>query len=188
MRLLARDALMTGNNEEGRDHYLSLTDHVSDEPSHVLLASYNLFGYYLEIERDADKALHYLDRLVEDYPEDDLTLTALATAQALLDTMKSPDAERDEAGQEITELVLHAAYPNPFNPAASIRYSLPEAGTVRLAVYDMLGRRVAELVNGPLEAGSHTADFDGSRLASGVYVYRLQSGGQVLTGKMMLVK
>ncbi|MFU8861404.1 MAG: S8 family serine peptidase [Cyclonatronaceae bacterium] len=188
VRLLARDALMTGNNEEGRDHYLSLTDHVSDEPSHVLLASYNLFGYYLEIERDADKALHYLDRLVEDYPEDDLTLTALATAQALLDTMKSPDAERDEAGQEITELVLHAAYPNPFNPAASIRYSLPEAGTVRLAVYDMLGRRVAELVNGPLEAGSHTADFDGSRLASGVYVYRLQSGGQVLTGKMMLVK
>jgi hypothetical protein len=83
---------------------------------------------------------------------------------------------------------LHQNYPNPFNPSTVIRYELPEGGHVRLAVYDMLGRRVAELVNGPVQAGSHTADFDGSRLASGVYVYRLQSGGQVLSGKMMLVK
>jgi hypothetical protein len=80
------------------------------------------------------------------------------------------------------------SYPNPFNPSTVIRYELPEAGNVRLSVYDMTGRRVADLVNGPVQAGSHTAGFDGSRLASGVYVYRLQSGGQVLSGKMMLVK
>ncbi|MFU8859366.1 MAG: T9SS type A sorting domain-containing protein [Cyclonatronaceae bacterium] len=83
---------------------------------------------------------------------------------------------------------LHQNYPNPFNPSTVIRYELPEGGHVHLAVYDMTGRRVAELVNGPVQSGSHTAGFDGSRLASGVYVYRLQSGGQVLTGKMMLVK
>ena len=100
-------------------------------------------------------------------------------------TLVSIDEDETDVPAAFT---LHQNYPNPFNPSTVIRYELPEGGHVRLAVYDMMGRRVAELVNGPVQAGSHTADFDGSRLASGVYVYRLQSGGQVLSGKMMLVK
>ena len=100
-------------------------------------------------------------------------------------TLVSIDEDETDVPAAFT---LHQNYPNPFNPSTVIRYELPEGGHVRLAVYDMTGRRVAELMNGLVQAGSHTADFDGSRLASGVYVYRLQSGGQVLTGKMMLVK
>ncbi|RJP74806.1 MAG: T9SS C-terminal target domain-containing protein [Candidatus Zixiibacteriota bacterium] len=78
--------------------------------------------------------------------------------------------------------------PNPFNPAATIRYTLPEASRVSLAVFDVSGRQVAQLVDGAREAGSHEVTFDGSNLASGVYLYRLQTGGQVFSGKMMLLK
>jgi len=59
---------------------------------------------------------------------------------------------------------------------------------VNLSVYDMAGRRVAELVNGRQEAGVHRLTFDGSNLATGVYLARIQVGGQVQVGKLMLVK
>jgi hypothetical protein len=59
---------------------------------------------------------------------------------------------------------------------------------VRLAVYDLLGREVAVLVNGSVVAGSHIVNFDASALGSGVYIYRLNSGGQTITRKMTLVK
>ncbi|RJP73766.1 MAG: T9SS C-terminal target domain-containing protein [Candidatus Zixiibacteriota bacterium] len=78
--------------------------------------------------------------------------------------------------------------PNPFNPVATLAYTLPQAGQVSLAVYDLQGRRVAELVNGWREAGAHQVTFDGSALASGLYLYRLQAQEVHTAGKMMLVK
>jgi subtilisin family serine protease len=78
--------------------------------------------------------------------------------------------------------------PNPFNPATSIRYQLSPSSRVSLKVYDMAGRLVAELVNGTQEAGTHQVMFDGSRLASGLYFVRLQSGDFNATQKMMLLK
>lgn len=80
-------------------------------------------------------------------------------------------------------------YPNPFNPGTTIRYELPEAGEVRLEVFNVQGQRVATLVNGPRPAGFHTAVFDGSRLSSGMYVYTLRtSDGARYAKTMMLVK
>jgi len=69
-----------------------------------------------------------------------------------------------------------------------IGYELPAAGHVHLAVYDLLGREVAVLVNGQMPSGHHQAAFDGQNLSSGIYVYRLQTGEHLLTGKMMLMK
>ncbi len=69
--------------------------------------------------------------------------------------------------------VLHAAYPNPFNPHAVIAYELATAGHVHIAVFDLLGRQVAALVDDRAEAGTHRAVFDGSQLASGVYVVKV---------------
>jgi len=88
---------------------------------------------------------------------------------------------------------LEAAQPNPFNPATRIRFAVPRAGEVRLDVFDVSGRLVTNLVHGDLPAGRHEVtwsgdDRTGRPVATGVYVYRLESGGQVLTRKMTLVK
>jgi choice-of-anchor B domain-containing protein len=78
--------------------------------------------------------------------------------------------------------------PNPFATAATIRFALEAPTEVRLAVYDVLGREVAVLVDGPLEAGAHVAVFDGRGLPSGTYVYRLTAGRDVQTGRMALAR
>jgi hypothetical protein len=83
---------------------------------------------------------------------------------------------------------LHHNYPNPFNPSTNINFDLPQAQDVRLEVFDLLGRRVALLVNESLAAGFHSVTFDASALTSGVYFYRIQAGSFVKTQKMMLVK
>jgi hypothetical protein len=79
-------------------------------------------------------------------------------------------------------------YPNPFNPSTTIRYQLPQDGMVTLKVYDILGSEVATLVNEQKAAGRFEVNFDASRLASGVYIYKITSGGYVSSKKMLLVK
>ncbi|WP_428235368.1 T9SS type A sorting domain-containing protein [Gracilimonas sp.] len=85
---------------------------------------------------------------------------------------------------------LHQNYPNPFNPSTVISYQLPENSTVKLQVFDMLGREVATLANNERKtAGSHQATFDAGNLSSGVYIYRLSTNSGVqLTQKMLLMK
>lgn len=88
-----------------------------------------------------------------------------------------------------TETRLNGNYPNPFNPTTVIAYQLATAGSVRLAVYDILGREVAILVNQERAVGRYEVSFNASSLSSGVYLYRLQLGGQVIaTRRMTLVK
>jgi hypothetical protein len=92
-------------------------------------------------------------------------------------------------GMELpTDISLKQNYPNPFNPTTVIEYQLPQSAQVRLQVYDMAGRQVAELVNEQVSAGSHTINFDASNLSSGVYMYRLQAGTTMLTRKLTVVK
>ena|GEM_PF-3372040 len=79
-------------------------------------------------------------------------------------------------------------YPNPFNPSTVINYSLPKNGFASLTVYNILGQKVAVLFYGFQNAGSYKADFDASKLASGIYLYRLQSNGFTQTKKMLLMK
>lgn len=83
---------------------------------------------------------------------------------------------------------LFQNYPNPFNPTTVISYKLSAVSSVSLRVYDILGREVATLVNGRENAGSYSVTFDGSRLASGVYFYRLEAGNHTSTKKLVLMK
>ncbi len=79
-------------------------------------------------------------------------------------------------------------YPNPFNPSTEIKFAIPRSGFTSLKVYDVLGNEVAVLVNEDLGAGYYTARFDGTSLSSGLYIYVLQTNGQVLSKKMMMIK
>lgn len=83
---------------------------------------------------------------------------------------------------------LFANYPNPFNPATIIAFEIPQSETVNITVYNMLGEKVAIVVNKKMEMGSHKINFDASRLASGTYIYRLTAGSKVISKKMLLLK
>ena len=95
------------------------------------------------------------------------------------------NTENQELPAEVT---LSGNYPNPFNPETTIRYGLPKAGEVRLAVYNLLGQEVAILVDQSKSAGHHTVRFGAGNLPSGVYVYRLHAGNETIVRTMMLVK
>ncbi|TVQ16111.1 MAG: T9SS C-terminal target domain-containing protein, partial [Balneolaceae bacterium] len=83
---------------------------------------------------------------------------------------------------------LEQNYPNPFNPATTIVYSVPEFTDVTLSVFDVLGRRVAVLVNETKQQGTYSIQWDAGSVASGVYIYRIEAAGQVMSRKMTLVK
>ena len=84
--------------------------------------------------------------------------------------------------------VLEQNYPNPFNPSTVINYSVANSGKVSLIVYNILGQKVAELVNEIKTAGSYNVTWNAASAASGVYYYRLEAGEQTLIRKMMLIK
>ena len=95
----------------------------------------------------------------------------------------------DNPGQQVPDRCeLSQNYPNPFNPTTTIEYTLRLDGQVQLAVFNLRGQQVMTLVDGVKTAGRHTVQLDGSRLASGLYFYRLETGGEILLRKMMLVK
>ncbi len=94
-----------------------------------------------------------------------------------------------ESGFEIPdEFQLEQNYPNPFNPETTIRFSIPQAGNVTLTVYNILGKKIAELINEYRDPGSYSVKFNASNYSSGLYIYELVSNGNVQTKKMTLVK
>lgn len=94
--------------------------------------------------------------------------------------------ELDVTGPLTFELAQN--YPNPFNPSTKIKYSVPEAGNIRLSVYNLVGEEVAVLVNGFSQEGAFEVTFDASNLSTGIYLYKLQSSNSVQTKKMTLIK
>ena len=93
-----------------------------------------------------------------------------------------------EQESKLTSFLLEQNYPNPFNPSTVVRYQLPVASNVRLAVYDLLGREVAVLVDGKNAAGTHEVKFDGTGLSSGVYFYNIRAGNFVATKRLLLLQ
>lgn len=83
---------------------------------------------------------------------------------------------------------LSQNYPNPFNPVTRIDYQIPKNTKVTLKVFDELGNEIGVLVNGNQEAGNYTVNFDASKIASGVYFYKIDAGEFVAVKKMMLIK
>jgi len=83
---------------------------------------------------------------------------------------------------------LSQNYPNPFNPVTTIQYSIPEGANIKLILYDALGSKAAVIVDEYKPAGNYTVQFDGSKLASGIYLYRLESGNYTDSKKLILLR
>jgi hypothetical protein len=86
------------------------------------------------------------------------------------------------------EIKLHKNFPNPFNPTTKFNYEIASNSFVKITVYNLLGKEVKTLVNGYQSAGTHSVEFNASSLSSGIYFYRMESNGIVLTNKMNLIK
>lgn len=99
-----------------------------------------------------------------------------------------PTAIQEVPGVVPSEYNLGQNYPNPFNPTTKIRYSIPQSGQVSLRVYNSLGQEVSTIFEGYQQTGNYIAEFDAVGLASGVYVYQLQSGNVTLNNKFVLMK
>jgi len=94
----------------------------------------------------------------------------------------------DDLTQKVESYELISAFPNPFNPTTAISIQLSAFGYVNLSVYDVAGRKVATLVDGYRDAGAHEVTFDGSGLASGIYLYKLKTDQHQVMGKIVLMK
>ncbi|MEM6647542.1 MAG: T9SS type A sorting domain-containing protein [Bacteroidota bacterium] len=101
------------------------------------------------------------------------------------DDARATDVETES---EVPQAYALDAYPNPFNPAATITYALPEAAQTTLSVYDLTGRQVAVLVDEMRTAGQHEVTFDATGLPSGVYLYRMQAGAHSSMKSIVLMK
>ena len=107
---------------------------------------------------------------------------------ALGTTLKKEIGEVDNSIPLPTEFGLDQNYPNPFNPSTRIDYQLPENNHVTIQIYDILGNLVTTLVDQQMEAGYHSVNWNAGGLASGVYLYRINSGSFISTKKLLLMK
>ena len=102
--------------------------------------------------------------------------------------LESETGVTEQGTRRPLDFVLHPVYPNPFNPAVTFRIELPVVSQVNLDVFDLAGRKAAIIFDGIKTAGYHDITFDGSELASGIYIYRLEAGEFSAAGKMVLMK
>lgn len=111
-----------------------------------------------------------------------------STSCTFLIRVKNTTGVEKSEGQLPKSVNLYQNYPNPFNPSTTISYSISSGVDVTLSVFNTLGQKVAELVNGDKDAGSYNVTFDARGLASGVYLYRMRAGSFVQTRKLVVLK
>ena len=99
-----------------------------------------------------------------------------------------PTGVRNNDGSMPEKISLLQNYPNPFNPTTNIIYEVPDAGNVKITIYDSIGREIKTLVNEIKNSGTYEVNFDASNLTSGVYFYRLQMSGKSIVKQMLLLK
>ncbi|NNE70113.1 MAG: T9SS type A sorting domain-containing protein [Rhodothermales bacterium] len=122
-------------------------------------------------------------------PTGGIFLGASSGATALLTASSGTSTASEPQQTELPEgYALGQNYPNPFNPVTTIGFSVPETGRVKLSVFDGLGREVAVLVDGTIEAGHHEARFDAKSLPTGAYLYRLSTDAGAIARTLILMK
>ena len=112
----------------------------------------------------------------------------LKTEEARFGITIRPASVNNTPNEQPVEFGLSQNYPNPFNPSTTMRYTIQESGQVRIAVYNLMGQKVATLVDEYKSAGPHNVRWNAAGHASGMYYYRLEANGQAITKKMTLIK
>lgn len=173
------NVLTTGLSQAGAFTYSNSSGTLRSMLDHIVINK-PLFDFYIDQSITIHQPAYissYLSTTSDHFP-----------VKALFDFNQTPTSISENFDELPSSVTLEQNFPNPFNPTTIIRYQLNEALDVQLDVFDMLGRKVATLVNGRVSAGSHEAQFDASNLSTGMYIYRLQAGGKVFTRQMMLIK
>ena len=183
----------------GRDNLLSQDGRLAEvfgtlshdsEKGEILLASAVTFG---DVAQGEGGLARLRFRLLDDHPQGDL----LRIAEGVLIDGKFNLNRAENLGDRLTlvpdEFALEHNYPNPFNPATTIRYAVPETGKVTLHIYNVLGQKVLTLVNNDQGAGYYSVRWNGKdrlnrAVASGVYLYRMEAAGFTKVHKMLLLK
>jgi hypothetical protein len=115
-------------------------------------------------------------------------LTAHPGQTGLVLSISTTSDVKKEGAAGPEEFSLSQNYPNPFNPSTTINYSVAKEGFVSLTVYNLIGSKVATLVSEYQSSGKYSVQFDGSKLASGIYFYKLESGKFSAFKKLILMK
>ena len=150
----------------------------------------NTYWYFLEDEKTGEM---YYRQLIEAYPDDDLSISALATLGEWKPIEPNPQPPLAQNQAEIKEFSLDQNYPNPFNPETTIRYRLVEASQVTIKIYNLLGEEVITLVDQTQLQGNHAIQWNGGDrfgniIANGVYWVRMQAGKFVGQKKLVVVR
>ncbi|HTX99778.1 MAG TPA: right-handed parallel beta-helix repeat-containing protein [Bacteroidota bacterium] len=173
-----------GKYDEAAANFETLARRFADDTATVRHALFGLWSLNAFRFRDGQSAGEYLALLKAQFPNDALTWHAKLLSGEIDSSFfveKIPPALP-------SNIELLPNFPNPFNLTTTIRYTLPAQSSVTLTVYDILGRSVATLVQGPEDAGYHEVLFDGTGHSSGVYFYRFRAGNFVRTRKLILLK
>ena len=159
----------------------------------ILCKIANVYG---DILGNKVKAKEYADRAASLDPSQNILMSAYCSAGMRYDPLKYAEKNQgnlkyDESGpaqKEVSGNEYIVTYPNPANPVTTISYFIKNPSSVKLTIYSVNGQKVATLVNGPMPAGIHSVKFDGTKFASGVYLYKFESPGMNKTGKMLIMK
>ena len=128
---------------------------------------------------------HVKAKSSQSLPDASSVVTKNKNSHIKLTLIIDPGRDADDLPQSFK---LHQNYPNPFNPTTTFRFQLPRESSVRIEIFDMLGRRVSTLVNKSLQAGEHEKVWDASGLSTGTYIARMVTNGGVLVRKLTLLK
>jgi hypothetical protein len=165
---------------------LSTYEQIMTDPPSLVDSAYAAVDYAITVMREQYDSLY--GGLCSMLP--------VVSAETIRDLMQAlhqvippvPEANHQNYVKPPESYVLEQNYPNPFNATTTLRYAVPSSGLVRLTIYNILGQKVATLVDGHQDVGYHSVNWNGANLSSGVYIYQLQVNGHTLTHKMLLLK
>ncbi|MEW6653094.1 MAG: T9SS type A sorting domain-containing protein [Bacteroidota bacterium] len=187
----AAKLILAGYEKEKRINMLEEVIRDYDKQPIAETALMSKFLYYFNEQKNYKAATGILTEISQKFPQSSV-LQEAQQHMALIEIycqLKSTNELPNNSTQQLNvDSDIIENYPNPFNPTTQISFTLKERANISLKVYDVLGKEAANLADGYYEAGKHTATFDGSNLASGIYFYRLTTPSSTIIKKIMLLK